>query len=167
MKKLSITLITSLGRGLSAAMLLFASAQFALAQSIVTSPPQGPTAQWSAADRASAQPAPMPTVTGRPTAAASQARQAAGDPEVVPGNTASNALRVPGVRILAPVPGKPAVGIEVANPRREEVTLRELIEADAFAQRREQPGSYQLCLEQLSGPVKLRFTAARCNFKHF
>ena len=88
---------TSLGRGLSAAVLLFASAQFALAQSIVTSPPQGPTAQWSAADRASAQPAPMPTVTGRPTAAASQALQAAGDPEVVPGNTASNALRAPWV----------------------------------------------------------------------
>ncbi len=43
------------------------------------------------------------------------------------------ALRVPGVRILAPVPGKPVVGIEVANPRREEVALRELIEAEEFA----------------------------------
>jgi S-DNA-T family DNA segregation ATPase FtsK/SpoIIIE len=44
------------------------------------------------------------------------------------------ALRVPGVRILAPVPGKPAVGIEVANPKREEIALRELIEADPFSQ---------------------------------
>jgi DNA segregation ATPase FtsK/SpoIIIE, S-DNA-T family len=42
------------------------------------------------------------------------------------------ALRVPGVRILAPVPGKAVVGIEVANPRREEVLLRELIESEAF-----------------------------------
>ena len=43
------------------------------------------------------------------------------------------ALRVPGVRILAPVPGKAVVGIEVANPKREEVKLRDLIEAEAFA----------------------------------
>ena len=32
------------------------------------------------------------------------------------------------------MPGKAVVGIEVANPKREDVTLRELIEADAFAQ---------------------------------
>jgi S-DNA-T family DNA segregation ATPase FtsK/SpoIIIE len=44
------------------------------------------------------------------------------------------ALRVPGVRILAPVPGKAVVGIEVANPRREDVLLRELVEAEDFAQ---------------------------------
>ncbi len=44
------------------------------------------------------------------------------------------AMRAPGVRILAPVPGKAVVGIEVANPKREDVTLRELIEADAFVQ---------------------------------
>jgi S-DNA-T family DNA segregation ATPase FtsK/SpoIIIE len=42
------------------------------------------------------------------------------------------ALRVPGVRILAPVPGKAVVGIEVANPRREEVLLREIIESEPF-----------------------------------
>ena len=29
------------------------------------------------------------------------------------------ALRAHGVRILAPIPGKPVVGIEVSNPRRE------------------------------------------------
>jgi S-DNA-T family DNA segregation ATPase FtsK/SpoIIIE len=43
------------------------------------------------------------------------------------------ALRVPGVRILAPVPGKAVVGIEVANPRREEVRLCEIIESEAFS----------------------------------
>jgi S-DNA-T family DNA segregation ATPase FtsK/SpoIIIE len=43
------------------------------------------------------------------------------------------ALRVPGVRILAPVPGKAVVGIEVANPKREEVRLRELLEHPSFA----------------------------------
>jgi S-DNA-T family DNA segregation ATPase FtsK/SpoIIIE len=44
------------------------------------------------------------------------------------------ALRVPGVRILAPVPGKAVVGIEVANPKRDEVLLRELLESDSFVQ---------------------------------
>ena len=48
------------------------------------------------------------------------------------GDDLAMALRVPGVRILAPVPGKAVVGIEVANPRREDVVLRELIEADEF-----------------------------------
>lgn len=44
------------------------------------------------------------------------------------------ALRAPGVRILAPVPGKAVVGIEVANPRREDVLLRELVESEEFTQ---------------------------------
>jgi S-DNA-T family DNA segregation ATPase FtsK/SpoIIIE len=48
------------------------------------------------------------------------------------GDDLAMALRVPGVRILAPVPGKAVVGIEVANPRREEVVLREIIEADEY-----------------------------------
>jgi len=48
------------------------------------------------------------------------------------GDDLAMALRVPGVRILAPVPGKAVVGIEVANPRREEVLLREIVEADDF-----------------------------------
>ena len=50
------------------------------------------------------------------------------------GDDLAMALRVPGVRILAPVPGKAVVGIEVANPRREEVSLRELLEVDDFQQ---------------------------------
>ena len=50
------------------------------------------------------------------------------------GDDLAMALRVPGVRILAPVPGKAVVGIEVANPRREEVVLREMLEATSFQQ---------------------------------
>jgi S-DNA-T family DNA segregation ATPase FtsK/SpoIIIE len=42
------------------------------------------------------------------------------------------ALRAASVRILAPIPGKPVVGIEVSNPRRETVLIRELIESDAY-----------------------------------
>lgn len=46
------------------------------------------------------------------------------------------ALRVTGVRILAPVPGKAVVGIEVANPKRDTVVLRELIESDVYGRSR-------------------------------
>jgi S-DNA-T family DNA segregation ATPase FtsK/SpoIIIE len=42
------------------------------------------------------------------------------------------ALRAASVRILAPIPGKPVVGIEVSNPRRETVFIRELMESDAY-----------------------------------
>src|SRR5438093_1705896 len=41
----------------------------------------------------------------------------------------SMALRALSVRVLAPIPGKPVVGIEVSNPRREKVLIRELIES--------------------------------------
>jgi S-DNA-T family DNA segregation ATPase FtsK/SpoIIIE len=44
------------------------------------------------------------------------------------------ALRALGVRILAPVPGKAVVGIEVANARRENVYLSEILESQAFAE---------------------------------
>jgi S-DNA-T family DNA segregation ATPase FtsK/SpoIIIE len=44
------------------------------------------------------------------------------------------ALRALSVRILAPVPGKAVVGIEVANTNREQVYLKEIIENDAYAQ---------------------------------
>jgi S-DNA-T family DNA segregation ATPase FtsK/SpoIIIE len=59
------------------------------------------------------------------------------------GDDLAMALRVPGVRILAPVPGKAVVGIEVANPRREEVVLRELVEAEEFIR---SPSSLTLAL---------------------
>ena len=44
----------------------------------------------------------------------------------------SMALRAISVRILAPIPGKPVVGIEVSNPRRERVSLREIILSEQF-----------------------------------
>ncbi len=46
------------------------------------------------------------------------------------------ALRVTGVRILAPVPGKAVVGIEVANPNRDTVVLREMLESEAYGRSR-------------------------------
>ena len=42
------------------------------------------------------------------------------------------ALRAVSVRILAPIPGESVVGIEIPNPRRETVYLREVIESDLF-----------------------------------
>src|SRR5262245_22331994 len=42
------------------------------------------------------------------------------------------ALRAASVRILAPIPGKPVVGVEVSNPRRETVFIRELLQGDAY-----------------------------------
>src|SRR5579884_3503743 len=44
----------------------------------------------------------------------------------------SMALRAASVRILAPIPGKPVVGIEVSNPRREKVFIRELLQSDLY-----------------------------------
>jgi S-DNA-T family DNA segregation ATPase FtsK/SpoIIIE len=42
------------------------------------------------------------------------------------------ALRAVSVRILAPIPGESVVGIEIPNPRRETVCLREVIESSAY-----------------------------------
>ncbi len=44
----------------------------------------------------------------------------------------ARALRVPGVRVAGNVPGKNAIAIEVPNPRRETVYLRELLASKAF-----------------------------------
>ncbi|MBI4519095.1 MAG: DNA translocase FtsK 4TM domain-containing protein [Deltaproteobacteria bacterium] len=43
------------------------------------------------------------------------------------------ALRAVGVRILAPVPGTAVVGIEVANARRDNIALKEMIESEAYS----------------------------------
>ncbi|UCC72386.1 MAG: DNA translocase FtsK 4TM domain-containing protein [Gemmatimonadota bacterium] len=43
------------------------------------------------------------------------------------------ALKAPSIRIIAPIPGKGAVGVEVPNPRRKIVYLREILESDAYA----------------------------------
>jgi S-DNA-T family DNA segregation ATPase FtsK/SpoIIIE len=42
------------------------------------------------------------------------------------------ALKAPSVRIVAPIPGKGAVGVEVPNPQPEMVYFREVIESGAF-----------------------------------
>lgn len=42
------------------------------------------------------------------------------------------ALRAVSVRILAPIPGESVVGIEIPNPRRETVFLRELIQSEVY-----------------------------------
>ena len=44
------------------------------------------------------------------------------------------ALRALSVRILAPIPGKAVVGIEVANTKREQVYLKEIFESEAYSQ---------------------------------
>ncbi len=46
------------------------------------------------------------------------------------------ALKAPSVRIVAPIPGKGAVGIEVPNPDRQVVYLREILESPAFQRSR-------------------------------
>jgi DNA segregation ATPase FtsK/SpoIIIE, S-DNA-T family len=48
------------------------------------------------------------------------------------------ALKAPSVRIVAPIPGKGAVGVEVPNPAPEMVYLREIIEAPVFLKHRGQ-----------------------------
>lgn len=44
----------------------------------------------------------------------------------------SMALRAVSVRILAPIPGESVVGIEIPNPRREKVFLKQIIESEAY-----------------------------------
>ncbi|MBI4410185.1 MAG: DNA translocase FtsK, partial [Gemmatimonadetes bacterium] len=46
------------------------------------------------------------------------------------------ALKAPSVRIVAPIPGKGAVGVEVPNPEPEVVYLREILDAPAFQRSR-------------------------------
>jgi S-DNA-T family DNA segregation ATPase FtsK/SpoIIIE len=49
----------------------------------------------------------------------------------------ARATRAEGIHILAPIPGKDTVGIEIANHQKVVVTLRELLEGDAWQQRKE------------------------------
>jgi S-DNA-T family DNA segregation ATPase FtsK/SpoIIIE len=47
-------------------------------------------------------------------------------------NDLALAMRAPSIRVVAPIPGKGAVGIEVPNPSPEVVTFRELVESREF-----------------------------------
>ncbi len=53
------------------------------------------------------------------------------------------AMKAHSVRIVAPIPGKGAVGVEIPNPNPEMVRLREILEAPAFVQ---SPGVLPLAL---------------------
>jgi DNA segregation ATPase FtsK/SpoIIIE, S-DNA-T family len=43
------------------------------------------------------------------------------------------ALRAPSIRIIAPIPGKAVVGIEIPNPEREAVSLKDVLDNSQFA----------------------------------
>ena len=47
-------------------------------------------------------------------------------------NDIALAMAVPSLRIEAPIPGKPYVGIEIPNPKRRGIPLRTVVEDDAF-----------------------------------
>jgi len=46
------------------------------------------------------------------------------------------ALKAPSIRIMAPIPGKAAVGIEIPNTHRETVYLREVLDSETFQESR-------------------------------
>jgi DNA segregation ATPase FtsK/SpoIIIE, S-DNA-T family len=62
------------------------------------------------------------------------------------------ALRAVSVRILAPIPGKAVVGIEVSNPKREKVCMREIIESPGF-QQSDSPLTLALGKDTVGNPV--------------
>ncbi|MEW6298939.1 MAG: DNA translocase FtsK 4TM domain-containing protein [Thermodesulfobacteriota bacterium] len=62
------------------------------------------------------------------------------------------ALRAVSVRILAPIPGKAVVGIEVSNPRRERVCLREILDSPGF-QQSESPLTLALGKDTVGNPI--------------
>ena len=62
------------------------------------------------------------------------------------------ALRAVSVRILAPIPGKAVVGIEVSNPKREKVCLREILDSGACHQT-ESPLALALGKDTVGNPV--------------
>ena len=62
------------------------------------------------------------------------------------------ALRAVSVRILAPIPGKAVVGIEVSNPNREKVYLREILDSPGF-QQTESPLGLALGKDSIGNPI--------------
>lgn len=47
-------------------------------------------------------------------------------------NDLAVALAVPSLRVEAPIPGKPFVGVEIPNPVRQSISLRQIVEKDNF-----------------------------------
>ena len=62
------------------------------------------------------------------------------------------ALRAVSVRILAPIPGKAVVGIEVSNPKREKVCLQEIL-SSTVCQQTESPLALALGKDTVGDPV--------------
>ncbi len=60
------------------------------------------------------------------------------------------AMRSTSIRILAPIPGKAVVGIEVPNPIREKILLREILESSAY---KDSPSKLTLALGKDSSGV--------------
>ncbi len=52
-------------------------------------------------------------------------------------NDVALAMKAAGIRVIAPIPGKSAIGFEIPNQKRAKVGLREVLESPAFNERRE------------------------------
>lgn len=62
------------------------------------------------------------------------------------------AMRAISIRVVAPLPGKAAIGIEIPNPKRSLVTFREVVESPAF-QDSKSPLSLVLGVDIMGAPV--------------
>jgi S-DNA-T family DNA segregation ATPase FtsK/SpoIIIE len=72
-------------------------------------------------------------------------------------NDLAMALEAQSVRIVAPIPGKAVVGIEIPNKKRETVYLKEILEDDSF---RKSISKLQICLgkDTKGAPVSVNLT---------
>ncbi|OGS14281.1 MAG: hypothetical protein A2234_11575 [Elusimicrobia bacterium RIFOXYA2_FULL_58_8] len=52
-------------------------------------------------------------------------------------NDLALAMKAAGIRVIAPIPGKAAIGFEIPNLKRAKVCLREVLESSAFSERKE------------------------------
>lgn len=62
------------------------------------------------------------------------------------------AMRATAIRVVAPLPGKPAIGIEIPNPKRQMVSLSEVIQSEAF-QKAASPLSLVMGVDIVGEPV--------------
>ncbi|MDR2200449.1 MAG: DNA translocase FtsK 4TM domain-containing protein [Deltaproteobacteria bacterium] len=67
-------------------------------------------------------------------------------------NDLAMAMRAESIRVVAPIPGKAAIGLELPNPQRAIVTLRELVESQAFRKQRS-PLAMVLGVDIVGNPV--------------